>query len=77
MHDKCGLYSIHMQIMCEHSHAVHHFLYQSVLKNYGYIQETSSQALKPSIQNDPVVVEPYNKPKQFSGGAVGSITETL
>lgn len=38
--------------------------------NFGYIQETSSQALRPFIQNEPAVVEPYDKPKPFPGGAV-------
>lgn len=38
--------------------------------HFGNIQETSSQALKPFIQNEPVIVEPYDKPQTLYGGAV-------
>lgn len=38
--------------------------------NFGYIQETYSQAIKPYIQNQPTVVEPYDKSTQFPGRAV-------
>ncbi|XP_046859814.1 AP-4 complex subunit mu-like isoform X2 [Xenia sp. Carnegie-2017] len=36
--------------------------------NYGYIQETSTQALKPFIHTQPKIIEPYNKAAQFSSG---------
>ncbi|XP_028403065.1 AP-4 complex subunit mu-like isoform X2 [Dendronephthya gigantea] len=38
--------------------------------NFGYIQETYSQAIKPYVLNQPTIVEPYDKPSQFPGRAV-------